>query len=96
MCAPKYEGGLGIKPTALMNQAYFIKLWWQLVTNPDTVWARVFRAKYLKGGDLVARNSRKTNLSPIWKTLVENSKWVDLCSSWSIGSGKMIDFWNDN
>lgn len=32
----------------------------------------------------------------MWKALVEKSKWVDLCSSWSIGTSKSIDFWNNN
>jgi hypothetical protein len=35
ICLPKEKGGLGFQNMRALNQAYIIKLAWQLVVNPD-------------------------------------------------------------
>lgn len=37
MCKDKLVGGLGLKPSLLVNQAYFIKLGWRMISNPDSL-----------------------------------------------------------
>lgn len=48
----KELGGLGIKNSESLNKAYMIKLAWRFLSQPDSLWARILRDKYLKGGEV--------------------------------------------
>lgn len=43
------EGGLGIRPLSQLNEAFLSKLAWKIVSNPSSLLARVFDAKYNRG-----------------------------------------------
>ena len=43
----KREGGLGIKSMRQVNSAFLAKLGWRILAEPQSLWARVLRAKYL-------------------------------------------------
>ena len=43
---PKEAGGLGIPSTHHRNCAILMNQAWRLYTNPNTLWAKVLKAKY--------------------------------------------------
>ena len=48
ICAPKSVGGLGIKKTEDMNKALVAKMTWEVASNADKMWVRVFNKKYVR------------------------------------------------
>ena len=48
MCIPKKNGGMGFRDLHAFNLAMLAKQCWRLISNPDTLCARVLRAKYYK------------------------------------------------
>lgn len=44
----KSMGGLSIKKTQDMNRALVAKMSWEIVSNVDKVWVKVFQKKYVK------------------------------------------------
>ena len=61
VCCPKSEGGLGIKPTRLVNQAFMIKLGWRIIKNPQALWVRIITAKYIQGNTQDFNKSRRSH-----------------------------------
>ena len=45
ICKPKAQGGLGIRQSHLINQAYLMKVGWNLANRRDDFWVKVFRNK---------------------------------------------------
>lgn len=43
---PKCCGGLGFKNMDIMNQALLMKVGWNLVFNPKSLWSQVLLTKY--------------------------------------------------
>ncbi|CAN1732392.1 Putative ribonuclease H protein At1g65750 [Linum perenne] len=48
ICRPKDQGGLGLRKARELNQAYLMKLGWEIPNNPEKPWVQVITSKYLK------------------------------------------------
>lgn len=46
MCLPKVDGGLGFKELEAFNFAFLSKQGWRLLKKPNSLVARVLKAKY--------------------------------------------------
>jgi hypothetical protein len=46
---PKDQGGLGIINTRLMNDCLLVKWIWKIHQEPDALWFRLLKAKYMNG-----------------------------------------------
>ena len=44
---PRILGGLGLQHPATVNKACGAKLWWRWVKDPQTPWAKLWKAKYV-------------------------------------------------
>ncbi|GAA0165508.1 reverse transcriptase [Lithospermum erythrorhizon] len=49
VCAPKEEGGLGIKNIKVWNKALLFRTLWNIHSNAETLWFRWVHSFYLKG-----------------------------------------------
>lgn len=96
VCKPKFNGGLGFHSASLTNKAYMLKLGWRMLSDPNALWSKVLRGKYLNGGEVVFSNSKKSNLSPTWKAILDTSATLPHNTAWSIGNGTITHFWHDN
>jgi hypothetical protein len=50
---PKGMGGLGFRDIHVFNLAMLAKQGWRLIQNPDSLCARILRAKYFPHGDIM-------------------------------------------
>ncbi|KAF7844979.1 putative ribonuclease H protein At1g65750 family [Senna tora] len=95
MCKTKQNGGLGLKHVRVQNKAFMTKLGWGLVNQKDALWARVLRAKYKCGDDLIPTVRRINTASRLWKGIADSWKHVQEGMVWRIGDGKRVRFWSD-
>lgn len=53
MCFPKDKGGMGFRDLHAFNLAMLAKQSWRMITNLETLCAKVLRAKYFPDGNLL-------------------------------------------
>ena len=62
VCRPKDQGGLGIINTRIMNDCLIVKWIWKIFQEPDELWFKILKAKYMgEGGSLSLRQRECLN-----------------------------------
>jgi hypothetical protein len=51
VCRPRKFRGLSIINTQIINECLMVKWIWKIYQQPDSLWARILRAKYMRYGD---------------------------------------------
>lgn len=95
VCKPKEAGGLGFRNMKTLNQAYILKLAWQLINERDKLWVQIMRAKYQCGSLHLPKVSMKSNSSRLWNAISKNWKPIEDNIQWSVRSGQDTKFWLD-
>lgn len=90
-CYDKINGGLGLNSAHKVNEAHMLA--WCLNNDPNALWSRILRDKYLKVGSVVFANSQKTNQSPLSKRILSATKHLPNTTMWALGIGHMASFW---
>ena len=87
------EGGLGLRKMRHLNSAYLMKLGWRVESEPNSLWARVIRAKYCKAqsGDILMARHRST--SNAWRGILETLEWTKRGAGMAVGDGRQTKFW---
>ena len=94
MIRPKACGGMGFRDLQLFNQALLAKQAWRLIEYPDSLCAKVLRAKYYPNGPLVD-TVFTGNASSTWKA---NEFGLELLTKgiiWRMGDGATVPIWRD-
>jgi hypothetical protein len=74
ICKNKEYGGLGFRETFVFNEALLAKQGWKILTQPHSLVARVFKAKYFpKCNFLDAPMGNK--MSYTWRSILQ-ARWV--------------------
>jgi len=68
-CLPKGDGGLGIRNQKQMNEAFLMKILWNMINKPDDLWCKVLYSKYGRNKDLRVAITSQPYDSPLWKAL---------------------------
>ena len=87
ICVPKNHGGLGFRKMDEMIQALLMKLSWEVVSNSDKLWAKIFCSKYgLDSRNLPMSLPDKPG-SQIWRAI--RSTWLATIQGarWSVCDG---------
>ncbi|XP_074290841.1 uncharacterized protein LOC141617551 [Silene latifolia] len=70
VCAPKNEGGLGIRDSYALNIATIGKLVWWVFSKPDSLWVRWVHHVYMKGAAW-SDYTPTSDVSWSWKAIVK-------------------------
>ncbi|KAL4315263.1 hypothetical protein AHAS_Ahas15G0167600 [Arachis hypogaea] len=95
LCAPKHDGGLGLRKLKSMNDAFLLKILWQLRERPNTLCSKVISYKHCNGNIHTAQPVARSSDSPLWKELVKlwpTYKENTICI---IGNGLSTNLWLD-
>ncbi|KAA3490135.1 reverse transcriptase [Gossypium australe] len=98
LCRPKEEGGLGFRSMAQFNIALLAKQGWRFLTSPDSLVARVFKAKYFP--DCCFRySSLGSSSSYVWRSIWAAKASLENGLIWKVGNlhlVKVADLINSN
>ena len=94
MCKSKAQGDMGFRNLQTFNLAMLAKQAWRLLTNPSTLVARIYRAKYYPSCDIMGA---KLGSSPsyAWRSIYNSLEVIRRSTRWRVGNGKLIHIWED-
>jgi hypothetical protein len=87
-------GGLGFRDIHAFNVAMLSRQVWRLVQNPDSLCARVLRAKYYPDGSILDAKPSE-GISYAWRSLLHGVNLIRDGYIWRIGDGVQINIWTD-
>ena len=91
----KSQGGMGFKDLKVFNQALLARQAWRLIAHPDSLCARVLKAKYYHGADLLD-TAFIHNASPGWQGIMHGLELLKKGCIWRICNGNSVRIWRDN
>ena len=94
LCTRKENGGLGFRDLHLFNLAMLARQGWRLIISPESLCARVLRAKYFPDGNLMGAKE-KPEISYSWRSIVRGVQALKEGLIWRVGDGTQIDIWSD-
>lgn len=94
MCIPKLKGGMGFRDLQSFNLALLAKQVWRLLCEPESLCARVLRAKYYPDGNLLNAKMKKGS-SFTWQSIMAGLDCFKRGSIWRVGDGTQINIWED-
>ncbi|KAA3488532.1 non-ltr retroelement reverse transcriptase [Gossypium australe] len=90
----KEEGGLGFRSMAQFNIALLAKQGWRLMVFPNSLVARVFKAKYFPEGDFRFSRLGRTS-SFVWRSIWASKDALESGLFWKVGTGENISVFDD-
>ena len=89
MCKSKFHGGMGFQDLQAFNLAMLAKQGWQILTNPNFIMARVFKARYFPHDNIL---SSKKGRSPsyAWRSIHNSLEVIRKGARWRVGNGHKI------
>ncbi|XP_073137674.1 uncharacterized protein [Henckelia pumila] len=94
LCKPKCMGGLGFRQLETFNKALLAKQIWRIIKDPDSLVARVLKARYFRHQD-VMEAGLGSNPSYLWHSLLWSSPLLEKEVCWHVGDGAKIDISKD-
>jgi hypothetical protein len=76
-------------------QRVFPHQWWRLITNEQSLVARMFKAKYHPKGTFLQAKST-SNMSYTWRSILKSRQLLIKGSYWLIGDASQVNIWTDN
>ena len=95
LCLPKIQGGLGFKDLEQFNLALLGKQVWRVIHNIDSLFYKVFKAKYFPNCSILDEEV-KTYGSYAWQSILKARSIVHQGASWRIGNGERVLIRGDN
>ena len=68
MCKSKFHGRMGFRDLQAFNLAMLAEQGWQILTNPNSIVARVFKAKYFPHDDILS-SEKGCSPSYAWRSI---------------------------
>ena len=88
-------GGIGFRDFRLFNQALLARQAWRVITKPDSLCARVLKARYYPEGKL-EDTVFSGNGSSSWQAICHGLDLLKKGLLWRVGDGASIRVWRDN
>lgn len=90
----KKEGGLGYKDLHVFNLAMLAKQGWRLLVTPDSLCARVLKAKYFPDTDIF-HATPKAGMSYAWRSILQGIEVLKKGVIKRVGDGTTVKIWED-
>lgn len=95
MCNDKDQGGMGFKDLTMFNEAMLEKLSWRLLQKDNSLFFRMFKARFLSNGTILdAKDSASASYA--WKSILKGREVILKGALWRVGDRKQIKIWGDN
>ncbi|GAU38215.1 hypothetical protein TSUD_226360 [Trifolium subterraneum] len=94
LACPKAYGGLGFRNFEAFNKAMVAKQVWNIVQNPNSLVAKLIKARYFPRSSLFEA-PLGYNLSFAWRSMCQARQILSLGCRWRIGSGDNIRVMHD-
>lgn len=92
----KKEGGLGMRNSRIANNAFMMKINWELCSNLDALWVQLVRGQYKCGVDGFPRINCNNSGSNLWHGICQTWEAFRGFLTWDVGNGEDTRFWSDN
>ncbi|GMJ10780.1 hypothetical protein like AT3G24255 [Hibiscus trionum] len=94
MRKPLMDGGMGFKDLSVQNNAFLMKVGFEILTQPSKLWVKVIKEKY-GWRETVPSSINRSRCSRLWKGL--DMVWDEVKRSilWNVRKGEHTDFWYD-
>jgi hypothetical protein len=86
---------MGFRDMRLLNQALLARQVWRLIAFPESLCARVLKARYYPNGNLVD-TVFTGNPSSTWSAISYGLELLKKGLIWRVGNGKQIKIWRDS
>ncbi|XP_024163967.1 uncharacterized protein LOC112170934 [Rosa chinensis] len=94
LCLTKDEGGMGFKNMFAYNLAMLAKQGWRLLSNPNSLIARLYKARYYPNNSFwEAELGDSPSFS--WRSILQGRPVLKAGVQWCIGDGTQVNIWND-
>ncbi|GMJ14222.1 hypothetical protein HRI_005091400 [Hibiscus trionum] len=90
----KHDGGMGFRNLSQFNVALLAKQCWRILKHPNSLLARVLKARYHPSTDFLHARLC-SNPSYTWRSLWSSRGLLEKGLTWNIGNGESINIWND-
>ena len=95
LCRQKNDGGMGFKDLTLFNEAMLAKLAWRLLHDDNSLFFRVFKARFFPSGTILdAKDSASASYA--WRSILKGRDVIQKGALWRVGDGQQIRIWKDN
>lgn len=94
LCNRKHNGGLGFRTLHDFNIALLAKQGWRLMTNQNSLMARVIQARYYPHKSFLEAKLGH-NPSYLWRSILAAQDLNRRGYRWRIGVGHNVSVWND-
>ena len=75
MCRHKDQGGMGFEDLTVFNDAMLAKLSWRLLHDDNSLFYRVFKARFFPNGTILdAKDSTSTSYA--WKSILKGRELI--------------------
>lgn len=89
------RGRFGFRNLAKFNNALLAKQAWRIIQNPDTLFARIMKARYFKDVSMLEAKPRSKQ-SYGWSSIYTGLEIIKSGTRFLVGDGKSINIVNDN
>ena len=93
LCLPKNEGGMGFKELRKFNEAMLAKQVWRLIHDKDSLFYRVFKAKFFPSGDIFSAQVKSGSYA--WRSILSTRTVIATGARWRIGNGQSVKVYCD-
>jgi hypothetical protein len=94
LSTPKSLGGMGFRDFMLFNQAMLGRQCWRLLTEPNSLCARVLKGRYFPECELWDAPQPRS-ASYTWRSICHGMQLVKLGVRWNVGNGEKIHVLTD-
>lgn len=91
----KKYGGIGLRKTKEMNNAFLTKLSWRMKTEGNNLWVNVLKHKYMRNREGRQETRGKRGESNLWRGLCDTNHILDEGVRYKIHNGQGASFWKD-